>query len=49
MNFDLDTDQRDAADGARQHWVGCERRCGRPPGSVVDVLATGTGYRVGTS
>ncbi len=35
------------ADGARQHWVGCERRCGRPAGEVVDVVATGSGYRVG--
>ncbi|RBY93597.1 precorrin-3B synthase [Blastococcus sp. TF02-8] len=35
------------AGGARQHWVGCERRCGRPRGSVVDVVATGSGYRVG--
>jgi precorrin-3B synthase len=34
------------ADGARQHWAGCERRCGRPRGEVVDVVATGTGYRV---
>ncbi|RBY78363.1 precorrin-3B synthase [Geodermatophilus sp. TF02-6] len=33
--------------GARQHWAGCERRCGRPRGNVVDVVATGTGYRVG--
>ncbi|SOE03072.1 precorrin-3B synthase [Blastococcus haudaquaticus] len=35
------------ADGARQHWVGCERRCGRPSGEVVDVVATPAGYRVG--
>jgi precorrin-3B synthase len=35
------------ADGARQHWAGCGRRCGRPRGEVVDVVATGTGYRVG--
>ncbi|TFV52611.1 precorrin-3B synthase, partial [Blastococcus sp. TF02A-35] len=35
------------ADGARQHWVGCERRCGRPSGDVVDVVATPSGYRVG--
>ncbi|TYP88848.1 nitrite/sulfite reductase [Blastococcus xanthinilyticus] len=34
------------AGGARQHWAGCERRCGRPPGDVVDVVATGSGYRV---
>ena len=37
------------AGGARQHWAGCERRCGRPRGEVVDVVATGTGYRVGKS
>jgi precorrin-3B synthase len=35
------------AGGAQQHWAGCERRCGRPRGAVVDVVATGTGYRVG--
>jgi precorrin-3B synthase len=34
------------AGGATQHWAGCERRCGRPRGEVVDVVATGTGYRV---
>lgn len=34
------------AGGARQHWVGCGRRCGRPQGDVVDVIATPTGYRV---
>ncbi|MFF0813674.1 precorrin-3B synthase [Rhodococcus sp. NPDC003318] len=33
------------ADG-RQHWAGCERRCGRPRGEVTDVVATGDGYRV---
>ena len=32
----------------RQHWAGCERRCGRPQGDVVDVVATPTGYRIGT-
>ncbi|MGY1804843.1 precorrin-3B synthase [Blastococcus sp. SYSU D00922] len=36
-----------SAEGARQHWVGCERRCGRPSGEVVDVIATGSGYRIG--
>jgi precorrin-3B synthase len=35
------------AGGARQHWAGCERRCGRPRGEVVDVVATSAGYRVG--
>jgi precorrin-3B synthase len=35
------------ADGARQHWAGCERRCGRPRGEVLDVVATGEGYRIG--
>ncbi len=34
------------AGGARQHWAGCERRCGRPRGEVVDVVATLDGYRV---
>jgi precorrin-3B synthase len=34
------------AGGARQHWAGCARRCGRPKGAVVDVVATGTDYRV---
>ncbi|GIH93300.1 precorrin-3B synthase [Planobispora siamensis] len=28
------------------HWAGCERRCGRPRGRVVEVVATGDGYRV---
>jgi precorrin-3B synthase len=35
------------AGGARQHWAGCARRCGRPQGDAVDVVATPTGYRVG--
>jgi precorrin-3B synthase len=35
------------AGGARQHWSGCERHCGRPRGDVVDVVATGDGYRIG--
>jgi precorrin-3B synthase len=34
------------AGGTTQHWAGCERRCGRPRGEVVDVVATGTGYRI---
>ncbi len=36
------------AGGARQHWAGCGRRCGRPRGEVVDVVATGAGYAIGT-
>jgi precorrin-3B synthase len=35
------------AGGARQHWAGCERRCGRPRGEVLDVVATPAGYRIG--
>ncbi|WP_225731780.1 MULTISPECIES: precorrin-3B synthase [unclassified Nocardia] len=30
----------------RQHWSGCDRRCGRPRGTVTDVVATESGYRV---
>ena len=33
----------------RQHWVGCERRCGRPHGEVADVVATPAGYLIGKS
>ena len=33
----------------RQHWSGCERRCGSPGhGERTDVVATGHGYRVDT-
>ncbi|MGY1770326.1 precorrin-3B synthase [Blastococcus sp. SYSU D00813] len=35
------------AGGVRQHWAGCGRRCGRPRGEVVDVVATGAGYAIG--
>lgn len=26
------------------HWSGCARRCGRPPGDVIEFVATGDGY-----
>ncbi|WP_258347848.1 precorrin-3B synthase [Saccharopolyspora gregorii] len=29
------------------HWAGCARRCGRPAGPGVEVLATEAGYEVG--
>jgi precorrin-3B synthase len=32
--------------GSAVHVSGCERRCGRPRGEHVDVVATGTGYAV---
>ncbi|HZX02632.1 precorrin-3B synthase [Kribbella sp.] len=32
--------------GRRVHWSGCERRCGKPAGEFVDVIAVGDGYLV---
>lgn len=32
--------------GRRVHWSGCERRCGKPAGAFVDVVAVGNGYLV---
>ncbi len=49
---DVRADLRDAVDsdrivsGQRQHWSGCERRCGKPKGDVLDVVAGPDGYRV---
>ncbi|MCT9930791.1 precorrin-3B synthase [Planotetraspora sp. A-T 1434] len=37
---------RGAAEALPVHWAGCERRCGRPSGPAVLVVATGHGYRV---
>lgn len=39
----------DVTVAGRQHWSGCERRCGRPTGPVTDVVATPDGYRVDPS
>ncbi|MEU4311990.1 precorrin-3B synthase [Nocardia sp. NPDC024068] len=36
----------DVVAGGRQHWSGCDRRCGRPAGPVTDITATPDGYRV---
>jgi precorrin-3B synthase len=36
----------DDTGGLPVHWSGCTRRCGRPRGDVVDVVATGDGYTV---
>ncbi|MFE3001964.1 precorrin-3B synthase [Nocardia sp. NPDC059246] len=40
----LDADDIVAA--GRQHWSGCDRRCGRPKGAVTDIIATTDGYRI---
>ncbi|MEV0291959.1 precorrin-3B synthase [Nocardia sp. NPDC050710] len=32
--------------GGRQHWSGCDRRCGRPRGAVTDIVATSDGYLI---
>lgn len=36
----------EVAVAGRQHWSGCDRRCGRPRGEVTDIVATSEGYRV---
>jgi precorrin-3B synthase len=28
------------------HWSGCERRCGKPAGGFVDLVALGNGYAI---
>jgi precorrin-3B synthase len=32
--------------GRQVRWSGCERRCGRPVDTEVDVVATPDGYRI---
>ncbi|GAA3146887.1 nitrite/sulfite reductase [Kribbella aluminosa] len=39
-------DVRGLGRGRRVHWSGCERRCGKPAGEFVDVVAVGDGYLV---
>ncbi|MGY4101128.1 precorrin-3B synthase [Nocardia sp. R16R-3T] len=36
----------DVVVAGRQHWSGCDRRCGRPRGRVTDIVATENGYRI---
>lgn len=49
---DVRADAREAIENAdlpaegRQHWSGCNRKCGRPRGEVTDVVADPDGYRV---
>ncbi|UGT62931.1 precorrin-3B synthase [Nocardia asteroides] len=36
----------DVLASGRQHWSGCERRCGHPHGPATDIVAGPDGYRV---
>ncbi|WP_040808890.1 precorrin-3B synthase [Nocardia concava] len=39
-------DAEDIVAAGRQHWSGCDRRCGRPKGPVTDIIATPDGYNI---
>ncbi|QNE17835.1 precorrin-3B synthase [Kribbella qitaiheensis] len=48
---DVRADARDVTPRIRRgrqpvHWSGCERRCGRPAGRFVDIIALGNGYAI---
>lgn len=49
---DVRADAREAIENddlpaeGRQHWSGCDRKCGRPRGEITDVVAGPDGYRV---
>lgn len=42
----LEVTPRRGGPGGPAHWSGCERRCGRPTGGHVDVVARSDGYHV---
>ncbi|MEC3917265.1 precorrin-3B synthase [Nocardia sp. CDC160] len=39
-------DSTEVIASGRQHWSGCDRRCGRPKGAVTDIIATPDGYTI---
>ena len=47
VHSDLEARLRERPVTEREHWCGCERRCGLPHGAVTEVVATPTGYRTG--
>ncbi|RMI32322.1 precorrin-3B synthase [Nocardia stercoris] len=44
VGTDLDAGELEVA--GRQHWSGCDRRCGRPAGPVTEVTAGPDGYTI---
>lgn len=51
-NADVQTDAAEAIErgtlpvDGRQHWAGCDRACGTPPGEATVIIATPDGYEV---